>query len=335
VPAGVVTSLTRLAASINTTTGRVEVYVVIRKLPRARPGAPALRAGSDVVNAVAVDSHADALAGTALLTARQLDAPTSAISTARPGARPSAGVVVGILPDGVTRVTWRFTGAGIGILDPHPSTVSVPVHDNVAVVQSLRTWGPLARATWYGAAGQVIASADGGVLTRQQLETIRSINTTRHRPIDRALRADYSLFRSVPPDNLAHDPRIPIVGTGMGLNYWQIRYIPSVTGLDGPGLWITPGTNAICISDPQASTCGKLAGREPSGFIGGTTSNGHQTTISGLVPDGNPTVTIVLADHTHKTVPVIHNVYEATATGRIVTIISRNASGQIQHHSLR
>ena len=50
----------------------------------------------------------------------------------------------------------------------------------------------------------------------------------------------------------------------MGLNYWQTRYISSVTGLDGPGLWITPGARGLCISDPQAGGCGNPSPRARS-----------------------------------------------------------------------
>jgi hypothetical protein len=120
----------------------------------------------------------------------------------------------------------------------------------------------------------------------------------------------------------------------MGLNYWQTRYIASVTGLDGPGLWITPGARGLCISDPQAGDCGMLAGQAAGGIIGGSTTGAGRETITGLVPDGNRTVTIVLADGTRKTFPVIENVYEATVRGRIVAIINKNTAGRIERHAL-
>jgi hypothetical protein len=121
----------------------------------------------------------------------------------------------------------------------------------------------------------------------------------------------------------------------MGLNYWKSRYLPAVTGLDGPGLWITPGARGLCISDSQVSDCGMLTSRDSTGFIGpGANGVGHQT-LSGLVPDGNPTVTLVLADGTHKTVPVVDNVWETTLPGRIVAIINRNVVGQIERRSLQ
>jgi hypothetical protein len=52
------------------------------------------------------------------------------------------------------------------------------------------------------------------------------------------------------------------------------------------------------------------------------------------VPDGNRTVTIVLADGARKALPVIDNVYEATVPGRIVAIINKNTAGRTERHAL-
>lgn len=119
------------------------------------------------------------------------------------------------------------------------------------------------------------------------------------------------------------------------LNYWQTRYIPSLTGLDGPGLWITPGEGDLCMSDPESSGCGWPKTIYSTGFIDGTTSNGPDTTITGLVPDGNPTVTLVLADRTRKSFRVIDNAYEATVKGQVVAVIDRSIQGPIVRQSLR
>src|SRR5581483_4214007 len=143
--------------------------------------------------------------------------------------------------------------------------------------------------------------------------------------------AHYRLFRSVAPMDLLKTPRLPTAGGGTGdLNYWQTRYIGSLTGLDGPGLWVTPGTRDLCISDPSAGECtAPLSRREDAGILGGITSNGGETTFSGLVPDGNPTVTVVLADGTRKTFPVIDNAYEITVRGRVVAMINRDIHGRV------
>lgn len=98
----------------------------------------------------------------------------------------------------------------------------------------------------------------------------------------------------MPPEDLTRDPQLAAAGRGNDLNYWQTRYIGSVTGLDGRGLWITP-----------------------------------ETTFEGLVPDGNATVTLVLGDGTREAEPVTENVYEATVHGRVVAIVNRDIYGRV------
>jgi hypothetical protein len=87
---------------------------------------------------------------------------------------------------------------------------------------------------------------------------------------------------------------------------------------------------------PAGGNLRLLTARDSAGFIGGTTSDRGRQTISGLVPDGDPTATVVLADGTQKIVPVVdHNVFETTVPGRIVAIINRNAAGRIERQSLQ
>ena len=340
-PFGVIPKLTRLAATVSTpATGPLRVYLLVRPIPKGRTSAAG---GTYGVNVGVVSAHGEIQGGSQFVTAKTLATPNvvgSGLSVPREGTDPNRGVSVGVVPDGVTRVRWVFTGAGIGVLHPHPVTIYPQVRNNVAVAAAAPGEGPLARATWYGADGRMIASASGGAQADQQLQTIRSINASRSRAISPFLIAHYSLFRTVPPDDPARDWRLPTPGTEggyvgeMGLNYWQTRYIASVRGLDGPGLWITPGVRGLCISDAQAGGCGMLTGRAAGGIIGGSTVGGGRETITGLVPDSNRTVTIVLADGTRETFPVIDNVYEATVRGRIVAIINKNTSGRIEQRSL-
>ena len=266
----------------------------------------------------------------------------SGLSTPRSEVNPGRGVTIGIVPDGVARVQWVFSGAGFGIVHPRPVTVTPQLHNNVALAPVDPGEGPLAHATWYAHDGHVIRQAGETPAARQQLQTIAVVNASRGRPIAPQLRDHYSLFRSTPPDTPAEDWRLPTPGTTGGyisqmhLNYWQTRYIPNATGLDGAGLWITPGTDGLCISDPQTNVCGKLSDRILDGFVGGATSGTRGETIAGLVPDGNPTVTLILANSTKRTAPVTdHNVYEATVPGHVVAIINRNVSGTTVRQSLR
>jgi hypothetical protein len=63
-------------------------------------------------------------------------------------------------------------------------------------------------------------------------------------------------------------------------------------------------------------------------------SGGHKTTIDGLVPDGNATVTLVLASGALHSVPVVDNVFEATVRGRVGAIIDRDIHGRVVRKAL-
>ena len=336
-------SLTRLATTIDTSAfGRVRVYVAVRDPLGPGPRQRQLRPQTVFALAFAGDRFIQgALFPVGPASSYPSQVGSGLYNDRSSGSDLNHGVSVGIVPDGVKRVTWVFSGAGYGVSHPHPITIYPDVRNNVAVAAVAPGHGPLAHATWYGAGGRVVASAGGGVQGAFELQRIRSVNASRDRPIAQLLLAHYSLFRSVPADDPARDPMMPTQGaeggfTGqMGLNYWQTRYVSSETGIDGRGLWITPGTRGLCISDPQAGSCGMLSSRILTGFIGGTSGGPGRQTIAGLVPDGNPTNTLVLASGHHVIVPVIdHNVYEATVRGRIIAIINRDAAGRVVRHGL-
>jgi hypothetical protein len=101
-----------------------------------------------------------------------------------------------------------------------------------------------------------------------------------------------------------------------------------VTGLDGRGLWITPGTRDVCLSDWNAGDC-TVSRPEDPGILAATTSNGDETTLAGLVPDGNPTVTVVLAGGQERLARVIDNVFEITVRGRVAAMFGRDIHGKV------
>jgi hypothetical protein len=316
----VIGKLVRLTAKVPTATGAVRVYVLVVR--RSRTGVGAV--------ATAVDRHGQTQGGQVVASTLTPSAVGAGAMIRGLGRDPNRGVAVGVVPDGVARVKWVFTGAGFGILDPRPLTVYPPVKNNIAVAPVIPNQGPLARATWYGADGQVIASASGGQVAKSELRQIQAVNASRDRPIASELIAHYRLFRSVAPVDLAKSPVLPTARGGAGdLNYWQTRYIGSLSGLDGRGLWITPGTHDVCISDWNAGECGPLSHRDEAGIFGGTTSGGGETTLTGLVPDGNPTVTVVLAGGRERLAHVIDNAYEITVPGRPRAIISRDIHGKV------
>lgn len=312
----VIAKLARLATTVDTAGGRARVYLLVRQRSR-------------FAGLIAVDPDGQVAGETGPVTAATLEpnaVGASGLIVRGIGIERNRGVSVGIVPDGVTRVKWTFTGADYGVLHPRPVTVYPEVRGNVAVAPIRPDQGPLASAVWYGAGGRMVGSAGASTFSTSQLARIAEVNASRNRSIDPALTAHYRLFRSVAPEDLATDPVVATVGDGNDLNYWQTRYLPSLRGLDGRGLWVTPGAHGVCMSDWNAGGCG---GVTQTGFIGGSTSNGPETTFEGLVPDGNQTVTLVLSDGTRETFPVTDNVYEATVHGQVVAVINRDIAGRI------
>lgn len=325
-----IASLTRLAATVTAPgVGPMRVYLIV-----SRDAALPI-----TVRATAVAADGKRFTRSFALSAHRLGVPggvQSGLFTAGTAADPNIGVTVSIVPDGVTGVKWSFSGAGYGIDDPHPVTVYPLVRNNVAVASIRPGQGPLVGTTWYGAGGQVIGSAVASNAS-WQLRQIQSVNASRNNSILPFLLAHFGVFRSVPPDLPSRDPTMPMQSPGdsQGLNYWQTRYVSSLTGLDGRGLWVTPGSSGMCLSDPQASACGWRAQLSPAGFIGTGTVVGHEMTLEGMVPDGNRTITVVLANGKQQTTRVVDNLFEVTVPGRIVAIIDRTTTARVERHSLQ
>jgi hypothetical protein len=164
----------------------------------------------------------------------------------------------------------------------------------------------------------------------------------------------FALFRTMAPTTPAQDPTMNLGiqngGGGFALNEWQVRHVASPTGLDGPGLWITPGAHGLCIDDPSAGGCGpyrRIRSLLSGAWTGGSTiaepgevgrsgiEHRWAETMNGLVPDGNANVTVLLAGGGHRFVPVVDNVWEVTVPRQIIGLVDRNAAGRLKHWSLR
>lgn len=325
-------SLLRLATTVTVAHARVRVFVQVRDPQRSattqRPASVLAVATGPGDRTVAADSS-DGLGA-------RFDpaSVTSGWQVPAEGLDPTVGVSVGIVPDGVVRVRWVFSGLGVGVSHPRPVIVTPRVTNNIAIAPVVAGQGPLTRATWYGALGQIIATSADGARAAIQRQGIQNVDASRSRPIDSFLLAHFRLFRSVPADDPARDWRLAQAAAGgddgIALNYWRARYLEHLSGLDGQGVWIIPGTRGVCILDPRAGTCGPITLRQQRSVLPPmTTSNGRKTTITGLVPDGNPTVTIILASSSRRRIAVLDNVFEATVTSRPLAILAYNAAGHL------
>lgn len=104
-------------------------------------------------------------------------------------------------------------------------------------------------------------------------------------------------------------------------------------------IWAVPGDNGVCLerSLPSTGNVGACAGiNTPYGaesgrfaITSGTGSAGSgplTVNVSGLVPDGNSSVTVALANGSTVVAPVIDNVYSVTVTDP-VEVIAKNVNG--------
>jgi hypothetical protein len=227
---------------------------------------------------------------------------------------------VGVVPDGVTRVKWVVT---------EDVAVYPKVENNVAVPKASRVRGLLG-ATWYGSDGRVVASYSR--FAQQRADAARALAESARQPIAPALTGHFALLRRpIPPPaaikRLPERIALTITRQGYGLNVTQARFVPYP---GTPGLWVIPGASGVSMA--ELSGGGGGGGNVPvaialgGGMITTSCCAPAGRTVWGLVPDGNPTVSAVLADGRSKTIRVIDNVY--SVTGNVTAILARDAIGR-------
>jgi hypothetical protein len=242
-----------------------------------------------------------------------------------------------VLRDGVASARWVFTPfpAGTG-----PDVTVFPrIENNVAIAPGAPAGGNLVSATWYATNGRVLSSfSDAARIKRLQAAQASRLSRSAHEPIPAALSQHFSVFRDPPPpaatiELLPAYARGSLAANPEALNIDQARFVryPGT-----PGFWVIPGHYGAAMAT-LAGTPGLGSGGVPlrgrasildDHMITTIGSAPPHETVYGLVPDGNPTVTIELADGATKTVPVIDNVYAVTLATRPRALIAKNANGQ-------
>lgn len=248
-----------------------------------------------------------------------------------------SGLVAGLVPDGVTRVRWEFSGITPNGHHSPGGTFVLGVHDNVAAAEDpVATPGELAAAIWYGRGGRVIARADGPAV---------AIDASDQEPVASLLSKHFGVFRS--QANLASQTTGAALPLGLmlslirpnpyGLNIGQARFVP-YPDTDGGGgrpigLWVVPGRAAVVLlADAlDVSTTAVLSGYGSpltGRFRMATFYNGGSQMVVGLVPDGNRSVTAVMRNGSRVTARVIDNVYSIYLGPHPRELIVKDAAGR-------
>ena len=213
--------------------------------------------------------------------------------------------------------------------------------------------GQIAQIIWYGADGQVIARNDIAQRLAQSTRAARAaIRRSYSRPVAPSLLAHFSVFDrpQSPVPGLRHVPELPpSIAAQMarqrgGMNLRYTRFVP-LSGTEPPveglphGIWIVPGESVLCYQDTQlAGGCAVHLGTGRGSPLNGgdvsTNGGGRVTWVEGIVPDGNPTVTLILADGRSLRIPVTDNAYAVAVHQTVRTLIARNAAGRLVHFTV-
>lgn len=249
-----------------------------------------------------------------------------------------ARLVAGAVPDGVARVGWVFSSF------PNSSgravTINPRIRDNLVWSTTAAPLGYLESATWYDASGHVIASFnDSQQIARQQEAQQRLLSASSTRPVAAALLNDFEIFKTPPPAPATSKPLPDLIALSLAhrwpyqLNVARARFVP-YPGTSG--VWVVPGTRGATMTMPDGlgfATDGvPLSGRASvlaDHLITTTGSAPPRETIFGLVPNGNASVTLVLANGATRPVPVIDNVYSATVSNDATTLIAKDSAGHM------
>lgn len=250
--------------------------------------------------------------------------------------RQANGLDGSIVPDGVTRVKWVFADTRPALDHQRLITLYPTVRNNLALAPIARHQGLLSSITWYGAGGRVIQTFDAAAQRAQQArKAAQAIARSSRRPVATSLISTLAVLRSL---SRAGSPPLPFETAaamaqegGYGLNVAQARYVTA----DGNRFWLVPGSTGACLVGPLPrflTICNGLTGPgspDGGGFAGGSAGANWQM-LEGIVPDGNPTVSVVLANGETKRVPVVDNVYSVTAHGGLTALIVRNSAGHLR-----
>lgn len=255
-----------------------------------------------------------------------------------------SGAKAAIVPDGVARVKWVFTPMGRDSGLP-AITVWPKLQGNVAIGHVPTRLPPgevpsrlqvfLSSAVWYGADGRALQSS--GAMTgvpASQRSFKHDLQMSVHDPVDPALLSRFRLLRTTRPSGSSGLDRAAvksvIQANEVDLNLAKTRFVVSPT--THAKVWVTPGTQGIALrtEDPNLTfgTEGASLALSGSLFNTGRVSHG-KLTLTGLAPDGNRVVNVLVPGGVKLTAPVIDNVYSLIVPTNARTLLIHNAAGRL------
>jgi hypothetical protein len=320
----IIPSLTRLVAALPT----MKLYLVVATPTGGSQPLWSRRLG-DQVTVVAVGQPA-AGAGTPF-PAVDLDDP---FHLADVGNRPSptqplTGVYhVTIVPDGVSRVRWRFATASGGRV----GVENVEVSNNVAFAPVQQHTALLEQATWYAPDGTVVPTSDRALLhaiaARQAVwkaQAIRYDERHAHRAAP-GLLADFAVF-SITSRSPVREPggitishprlaALPLAILQLFSRPWgpaqpDLLQTREIATQSGDRMWVVPGAHGLCLGVVDRSrfsfplgvtgggaTCsGDLTHAETDGVGLSSAYPGGATTTYGVLPKSKPTIIVKIRGH--------------------------------------
>jgi hypothetical protein len=320
----IIPSLTRLVATLPT----MKLYLVVAT-PTGGSQPLWSRGLGDQVTLVAVGQPA-AGSGTPF-PAADLDDPfhLADVGSRTSLRQPLTGVYqVSIVPDGVSRVRWRFATASGG----RGAVENIEVSNNVAVAPVQQGAPFLERATWYAPDGTVVPTSDRALLhaiaARQAVwkaQAIRYDERHAHRAAP-VLLADFAVFSITSrspvrePGGIAiSHPRLAALPLTIlqlfsrpgGPAQPDLRQTREIVTRSGDRMWVVPGAHGLCLgvvdrsrfSGPLGVTGGgatcsaDLTRAEADGVGLSSGYAGGATTTYGVLPKSKPTVIVKIRGH--------------------------------------
>lgn len=313
----IIPGLTRLAV----TDGTTRLYLVVSTPPTGYSALWSPRLGDQVAILALIGRRGEETEPVPAAGLDDADAvsvldPAFVAGRSRPGApgfarQRAEALVVGIVPDGVDRVQWRFA-----LADGRPGPAVTPwPGSNVALLPPAAMRGRAAfvdGARWYGAAGQPIRTSSAPLRAaetarqdRMRAQSVR-VYARYHYVPPRALLAEFPIFRitSRTPVRVAGGLRVsaPALATlpFTIVNFADPRQparldpndIRQVSAPDGLTMWVIPGANGLCVTalDPPwpgsrgvsggGESCSgslTLAERDGAGMSDGAAPGGRAT----------------------------------------------------------